>query len=89
MGDDLLLNLSVAYRLHHGEVFEIVVCLEESVAGEELDQDASNTPDITRKRPAKIEDNLRCSVVARRHNGRMILVVKSGGTKINEADIWI
>jgi hypothetical protein len=43
---ELCVNLGIAYGFHHGEVFEIVVCLEKGVASEEFDKDASYAPDI-------------------------------------------
>lgn len=66
-------------------MLEIIVRLEESVAGEELDKDASNTPDVARKTPAKIEDDFRCAIVTSRDNGRMVLVVESCRSKINQS----
>lgn len=50
--------------LHHGQMLEIIVGLEEGVAGIELDQDASDTPNVTRVRPAEAENNLWRPVMA-------------------------
>jgi len=33
--------------LHHSQVLQIVMCLEQRISCEELDKDASDTPDIT------------------------------------------
>lgn len=35
--------------LHHGEVFQIVMGLEQGIASEELNQDAANAPYIAGK----------------------------------------
>ena len=41
------------YFLHHGQVFSVVMSLEEGESQIELEHDAANAPDITRLRPAK------------------------------------
>lgn len=41
------------YLFHHGEMLEIVMCLEERDAGVELDQDAAEGEDVTRIGPAQ------------------------------------
>jgi len=46
-------------------MLEIVVCLEQSVPGKELDEDTSYAPNIARKAPPKIQDDLGCSVMPR------------------------
>lgn len=38
-------------NLHHGEMFKVVVGLEERFAGEEFNQHASDRPDIARVGP--------------------------------------
>lgn len=38
-------------NLHHGQVFQIIVRLEQGVPGTELYQDAADRPDIARKAP--------------------------------------
>lgn len=54
--------------LHHGQMLEIIVRLEEGVAGEELNQDASNAPDVTRVRPPESENDLGRTIVPRGHD---------------------
>ena len=41
------------YFLHHGQVFSVVMSLEEGESQIEFEHDAANAPDITRLRPAK------------------------------------
>lgn len=40
--------------LHHGQVFSVVVGLEECDAQVQLEHDASNGPDVTRLRPTQL-----------------------------------
>lgn len=65
------------------------MCLEEGVAGKELDQNAADAPDVARVGPAETEDNLRGSVVARRDDGGVILILKGGGAKVNQPHLGI
>jgi hypothetical protein len=44
-------------------MLEVIVRLEEGITGEELYQYAAYTPDIARKTPSEVEDDLWCSVV--------------------------
>jgi hypothetical protein len=46
------INLATADGLHHCQMLEVVVRLEQGVASEEFDQDASYTPDVARETPA-------------------------------------
>lgn len=50
--DDFGLDLAIAHGLHHCKMLEIIVRLKQRVSREELDQDATDRPDITGKRPA-------------------------------------
>lgn len=63
--------------------------LEQCVACEELDKDASNTPYVAREAPAQVQDDLRGSVMPGRYNGRMVLVIKGCRTKVDEPDFRI
>lgn len=63
--------------------------LEEGVASEELDQYTSDTPYVTREAPAKVEDNLRGSVMSRRDDGRVVLVLKSSRAKVDKSDLGV
>ena len=66
-GSDLLhefrVKLAAANGLHHGEMLEVVVRLKEGVASEELNQNASYAPDVAGKAPAKLQDDLRSTIV--------------------------
>ena len=50
--------IPVGYRaenaLHHGQVFSIVVSLEESHAEIQFEEDAADRPDVTRLRPTQL-----------------------------------
>jgi hypothetical protein len=65
-------------------MLEVVVCLEQGVAGEELDQDAAYTPNVAGKAPTEIEYNLWCTVVTSRHDRGVILVVERSGTEVDK-----
>lgn len=63
LADDLWIDLAVAHCFHHGEMLEIIVRLEESVAREELDDDAPYTPNVAGIAPAELQDDLGSAVV--------------------------
>lgn len=75
--------------LHHGQVLEVIMSLEEGVAREELDEDAPYAPDVAWVRPAETEYNLWSSVMAGADDRRMILVLERSRTKINQPDLSI
>ena len=50
--------------------------LEERVSGVEFEHDAADAPHVARLRPAQLEDDFRCAVVARRHDRAVVLVVE-------------
>lgn len=87
--DQPSVHLLSDHRFHHRQMLEIIVRLEEGVAGEELHQDTPNTPDVTRKAPAEIEDDFRGSIMAGGHNGRVILLVKRGRAKVDKPDFTV
>lgn len=70
-------------------MLKVVVGLEQSIAGEELDQDAANAPYVARETPSQAQDYLGCAVVAGRHHARMVFVIKRGRAKIDQTDIGI
>lgn len=50
---------ALAYdHLHHSQMLEIIVRLEEGIAGKELDQDTSNAPNVARERPTEAKNDL-------------------------------
>lgn len=75
--------------LHHSQMFEVVVCLEKGIAGEELHQDTPNTPDIARETPSQVQNDLGGSVVTGGNNGGMVLVIKCCGTEVDQSDLAV
>ena len=63
--------------------------LEKRIAGEKLNQDAPDTPDIAGERPAKAKDDLGCPVVAGRHDRGVVLVLEGGRAKINQSNLRV
>lgn len=80
---------ATANALHHGQVLQIVMCLEQRISCEELDKDASNTPDITGEGPPESENNLRRPIMASRYDGRVILVLEGSRAKVDQPDLGI
>lgn len=70
-------------------MFEIVVRLEQSITGKELNQDTPYTPDITREAPSQIQNDLRCAVVSCGDDGRMVFVIECCRTEIDQADLTV
>lgn len=63
------------------------MCLEESVASEELDQNTADAPNVARVAPTQVQDDLRRSVVSCADHRRMIFIIKRGRTKVNQSDL--
>ena len=63
--------------------------LEECVTCEELDEDASNAPNIARIAPSQVEYDLRCSIVSCRDDGRVVLIIKGCGSKVDQSDLCV
>lgn len=61
--DQFGVDLSVTDRLHHGKMLKIVVCLEQCVSREELDNDAAYAPDVAGEAPSQLQNDLRGSVM--------------------------
>lgn len=70
-------------------MLEIIVRLEEGVAGKELDQDASDAPDVAGERPAESEDDLRRPVVPGGHDRGVVLVLECCRAEINQSDLRV
>lgn len=64
-----LVNRGVAHGLHHCQMLQVIVRLEQGVAGEELDKNAAYAPNVAREAPPKVEDDLGSAVVSRRDDG--------------------
>ena len=86
---ELWIDLAIADRLHHGQMLEVVMRLEEGIACEEFNKNASYAPDVTGEAPTKLKDDLRCSVVSRRDHRRMVLVVEGCRTKVYQANLAV
>lgn len=71
--------------LHHGQVFTIVMRLEERDSQVELEHDAADGPDVTRLRPAQFKDDFRGPVVPCGHNRAVVLVIKGGASEVDES----
>ena len=87
--DQLRLNSATAYALHHCEMLEIVMGLEESITSKEFDKDAADAPNIAWIAPPQVKYDLWCSVVPCRNDGRMVLVVKGCRSKVNKPDLGV
>ena len=77
------------YLLHHGEVFPVVVGLEQRVAEVELEGNAADAPDVARLRPAQLEDDLGGAVVPRAHHLGVVLPVKRGRAEVDQTDLGV
>ena len=51
LGDQMRVDARPDHILHHGQVFQVLVCLEQGIARVELDQDAANAPDVAGEGP--------------------------------------
>lgn len=58
------LESAAAHGLHHGQMFEIIVRLEQRIASEELDQDTANAPYVAWVAPSEVKDDFGCSVMS-------------------------
>ena len=60
----VFVDLLSDYGFHHGKMLEIVMCLEQGIAGVELDQNTADAPNVTRKAPTQVENDFWGAVVA-------------------------
>lgn len=70
-------------------MFQIVMGLEKSVPGEELDEYTADTPNITGETPAEVQNDLWRPVMPGGNDGRVIFVIKGRGSKINQTDLAV
>lgn len=82
-------HLSINHTLHHSQVLQIIMRLEQRITREELDKYTSDTPDITRIRPAQPQDNLRGTVMPRGDDRGVVLVLESSGPEVDESDFGV
>ena len=64
LSDQWLVESAVTDGLHHGEMLEVVVGLEQSIACKELDENAAYAPYIAWEAPAQVQDDFGCSVMS-------------------------
>lgn len=84
----MLVNRPVADGLHHGEMLQIVMRLKQSVACEKFDKYTTDAPDVAWITPSEVEDDFWCAVVPCRYDGRVILVVESRRSKVDQPNLW-
>lgn len=89
LSDQLGVDPASNHGLHHRKMFQVVMCLKERIAGEELHQDTPDAPDVTWKTPAQIQDNLRSPIVPCRNDGGVVLIIKCGRAKVNQSDLAV
>ena len=65
--DNFRIELSATDGLHHGQMLEVVMRLEECIASKELDKDAAYAPDIAWKGPAELQNDFRSAIMSRRY----------------------
>jgi len=75
--------------LHHGEVFAVVVGLEEGEPEGQLKQDAADGPDVAGLSPAEFENDFRRSVVSGGDDGAVVFVVEGGAAEIDQPDFGV
>lgn len=73
--------------LHERKMLQILVGWKQHLARHELDQNASQRPNVARKAPPAAQNDLRGSIVARRDNGRVMITLKRSGSKINQHNL--
>ncbi len=87
--DEGLVDPGVDDGFHHGQMLEIIVRLEEGVSGKELDQDASDAPDVAGIGPPEPEDDLGRPVMPGRHDRRVVLVLEGCRAKVDQANLGV
>lgn len=70
-------------------MFQIIMRLEESISSEKFDNNATYAPDVARKAPAKLQNDFWSTIVSCRYNRRMVFIVKSRRTKVDESDLAV
>jgi hypothetical protein len=60
--------------LHHRQMLSVVVSLKESDSQVQLEEDASNGPDVARIGPTEFQDDFWSSIVSRGDDGRVMLL---------------
>lgn len=73
--------------LHHRQVFQVFVGLEQHVACEQFVQNAAHIPHITGVERASPHNDFGCPVLTRRGHRRMMFMFKYRRSKINQLDL--
>ena len=89
LSDNPGIQLCAHHCLHHCQMLKIIVGLEQCISREEFYQDASYTPDVTRKAPPQSQDNFRRPIMPCRYDCRVIFIIKCCGTKVNQPNLCI
>lgn len=76
-------------RLHHSQMLQVVVRLEQGISREELHKDAPYAPDVTGVGPAQPDDDFGCPVMAGRYNRGVVFILERGRAKVDEADLRV
>jgi hypothetical protein len=87
--DKFCIDLATANGFHHGQMLKVIVSLKERVASEELDNDTTYAPNVAGKAPAKLQNDLGGSVMSRRDNRAVILIIECCRPKVYEADLAV
>lgn len=66
--DKCFINRGIAHGFHHRQMLQVIVRLEQGIAGEELDKNTTYAPDVAREAPSKVEYDLGGTVVSGRDN---------------------
>lgn len=70
-------------------MLQVVMSLEERVAGVEFDEDTPDAPDVAREAPPEIQYDLRGAVVSRGDDRRVVFVVKGRRPEVDEPDLAV
>lgn len=89
LSDKSRVDLGPNDSFHHRKMFEVVMCLEKGVSGEELNQDTANTPNITGETPSQVEYNFGGTIVSSRNDRGMILVIEGRRTKVDQSNFAV
>ena len=60
---------------------------EHNITCDQLNKDAANAPDVGLKAPAQSQNDLRGPVVARAHNGAVVLILEGGAAEVDHLDL--
>ena len=70
-------------------MLKVVVRLEKSITGEELNEDAADAPDIAWVAPSQIQYDFRRSVVPGGDDRGVVFVVEGRRSKVDQSDLGV